>query len=59
MGPACVVVAAAAASAAAVWRVMGPELHTVPIPQCGYLCHEDLPDVVNRELLAFRADWRG
>jgi len=44
---------------AAIWRGMGTDVRTVPIPQCGHLCQEERPDVVNRELLAFLADWRG
>lgn len=44
---------------AAIWHSMGTDVRTVSIPQCGHLCHEEKPDVVNQELTAFLADWRG
>jgi len=44
---------------AAIWQSMGTDVRTVSIPQCGHLCQEERPDVVNQELLAFLASWRG
>ncbi|MBA2465749.1 MAG: alpha/beta hydrolase, partial [Nocardioidaceae bacterium] len=44
---------------AAIWQLMGTDVRTVSIPQCGHLCQEERPDVVNQELLAFLASWRG
>jgi len=37
----------------------GPDVRSVPIPQCGRLCQEERPDVVNGELLELLADWNG
>ncbi|MDT0616158.1 alpha/beta fold hydrolase [Streptomyces lancefieldiae] len=36
---------------------MARDVRGVPITQCGHLCQEERPDVVNRELLDFLADW--
>jgi haloacetate dehalogenase len=44
---------------AAVWRGMASNLRTVSIPQCGHLCQEERPDVVNAELLKFLEGWKG
>jgi haloacetate dehalogenase len=43
-----------------VWRGMvSGDLRTVGIPECGHLCQEERPDVVNAELLAFLENWNG
>ncbi|MCY4136432.1 MAG: alpha/beta hydrolase [bacterium] len=42
---------------AAVWATMADDLRTVEIPECGHLCQEERPDVVNAELLAFLDGW--
>ncbi|MFJ8542330.1 alpha/beta fold hydrolase [Streptomyces sp. NPDC093586] len=42
-----------------VWRGMARDVRGVPIAQCGHLCQEERPDVVNRELLDFLTDWNG
>ncbi|MFE6867285.1 alpha/beta fold hydrolase [Kitasatospora sp. NPDC057692] len=42
-----------------VWKGLADDVRGVPIPRCGHLCHEERPDVVNRELLDFLADWTG
>lgn len=44
---------------AEVWRTMATTLRAVPIPECGHLCQEERPDLVNAELSAFLDDWRG
>ncbi|MCE7011987.1 alpha/beta hydrolase [Kibdelosporangium philippinense] len=35
------------------WRAMAKDVRTVAIDQCGHLCHEEKPDIVNAELLEF------
>ncbi|MCF2131707.1 alpha/beta hydrolase [Strepomyces sp. STD 3.1] len=42
-----------------VWRTMASDVRTVGIPQCGHLCQEERPDVVNAELLKFLGPWTG
>ncbi|MFD5270450.1 alpha/beta fold hydrolase [Streptomyces sp. NPDC058335] len=42
-----------------VWKAMARDVRGVPIAQCGHLCQEERPDVVNRELLDFLAGWSG
>ncbi|MFF4717406.1 alpha/beta fold hydrolase [Streptomyces eurythermus] len=42
-----------------VWKSMARDVRGVPIARCGHLCQEERPDVVNRELLDFLADWSG
>ena len=44
---------------AEIWSGMTKNLRTVAIPECGHLCPEERPDVVNAELAAFLANWRG
>jgi Predicted hydrolases or acyltransferases (alpha/beta hydrolase superfamily) len=44
---------------AEVWRGMASDLRAVAIPECGHLCQEERPDVVNAELLAFLDSWNG
>ncbi len=44
---------------AAVWKSMADDLRTVAIPECGHLCQEERPDIVNAELLAFLDGWKG
>jgi haloacetate dehalogenase len=44
---------------AEVWRGMAEDLRAVAIPECGHLCQEERPDVVNEELLSFLAGWNG
>jgi haloacetate dehalogenase len=44
---------------AQVWQDMAPDVRTVAVPECGHLCQEERPDVVNAELLDFLAPWRG
>ena len=43
----------------AVWKSMGPDVTAVAIPECGHLCQEEQPEIVNAELLKFMADWQG
>ncbi|WP_449341539.1 alpha/beta fold hydrolase [Streptomyces canarius] len=38
---------------------MARDVRGVPIPQCGHLCQEEKPEVVNAELLAFLDGWSG
>lgn len=42
-----------------VWRGMARDVRGVAVPQCRHLPHEERPDVVNRELLAFLDGWGG
>lgn len=42
---------------AQVWRGMASDLRTVALPDCGHLCPEERPDLVNAALLDFLADW--
>ena len=42
-----------------VWRGMAKDVHGVGIPQCGRLCQEEQPDVVNKHLMNFLEDWGG
>lgn len=42
-----------------VWRGMAHDVRGVSIPRCAHLPHEERPDVVNRELLAFLGGWEG
>ena len=42
-----------------VWRGMAKDVHGVGIPQCGHLCQEEQPDVVNKHLMNFLEDWGG
>jgi len=42
-----------------VWRGMAKDVHGVGIPQCGHLCQEEQPDVVNKHLMKFLEDWGG
>ena len=42
-----------------IWRRMAKNLRAVPIPECGHLCQEERPDIVNEELAAFLIGWRG
>ena len=45
---------------AAIWREqMATDVRAVSIPRCGHLPHEERPDEVNRELLAFLEGWEG
>jgi haloacetate dehalogenase len=43
----------------AIWRQMARDVRGVSIPQCRHLPHEERPDIVNRELLAFLDGWTG
>ena len=40
-----------------VWRGMTHQVRGAPIAQCDHLPQEEQPEVVNQELLAFRAGW--
>ncbi|MGW1027166.1 alpha/beta fold hydrolase [Streptomyces sp. NPDC002577] len=42
-----------------VWKGLARNVRGVPIPQCGHLCQEERPDVVNTELLDFLTGWNG
>lgn len=42
-----------------VWRRMAEDVRGRGIPQCGHLCQEERPDVVNEELLSFLKGWAG
>jgi haloacetate dehalogenase len=42
-----------------VWRGMAKDVHGIGIPQCGHLCQEEQPDVVNKHLMNFLEDWGG
>jgi pimeloyl-ACP methyl ester carboxylesterase len=42
-----------------VWRGMAKDVRGVGMPQCGHLCQEERPDMVNEELLRFLKDWTG
>jgi haloacetate dehalogenase len=42
-----------------VWRGMAEDVRGLGIPQCGHLCQEERPDIVNEELLRFLKDWTG
>lgn len=37
----------------AVWRDMATDVRTRGIPRCGHLCHEERPQIINHEILAF------
>ncbi|MFI5613209.1 alpha/beta fold hydrolase [Amycolatopsis sp. NPDC051903] len=39
-----------------VWRGMASDVRAVALPQCGHLCPEERPDLVNDELLSFLAN---
>jgi pimeloyl-ACP methyl ester carboxylesterase len=39
-----------------VWQGMAQNVRGVGIPECGHLCPEERPDVVNEELLRFLED---
>jgi pimeloyl-ACP methyl ester carboxylesterase len=41
------------------WRGMAHDVRGISIPQCAHLPHEERPDVVNSDLLAFLSDWKG
>ncbi len=43
----------------AVWNSMGTDVTAVPIPECGHLCQEEQPEIVNAELLKFMDNWQG
>lgn len=38
---------------ATVWRGMGVDVRTVELPECGHLCQEEQPELVNKHLLNF------
>jgi pimeloyl-ACP methyl ester carboxylesterase len=42
-----------------IWRGMAKDVHGIGIPQCGHLCQEERPDLVNEHLLQFLKDWTG
>lgn len=42
-----------------VWKGMAHDVRGRAIPECGHLCQEERPDIVNAELLDFLADWKG
>jgi pimeloyl-ACP methyl ester carboxylesterase len=42
-----------------IWRGMAHDVRGVSIPQCAHLPHEERPDVVNSDLLAFLSGWKG
>lgn len=42
-----------------VWKGMARDVRGVPIDQCGHLCQEEKPEVVNVELLDFLVGWTG
>ena len=42
-----------------VWRGMAKDVRGIGIPQCGHLCQEEQPDVVNKHLMDFLEDWGG
>ncbi len=42
-----------------VWKTVAANVRGVAIPECGHLCQEERPDVVNHELAGFLADWKG
>lgn len=42
-----------------VWREMAQDIRGIAIPECGHLCQEERPDIVNSELLAFLSAWKG
>lgn len=44
---------------AEVWRGMATDLTAIPVPECGHLCQEEKPDVINAELLTFLSGWSG
>jgi haloacetate dehalogenase len=41
-----------------VWKTMADDVRGLGIPQCGHLCQEEQPEVVNQELLRFLAGWK-
>lgn len=43
----------------AVWETVASNVRGVAIPECGHLCHEEKPDVVNNELTSFLETWKG
>ncbi|WP_330249024.1 MULTISPECIES: alpha/beta hydrolase [unclassified Streptomyces] len=42
-----------------VWKGIARDVSRWAIAQCGHLCQEERPDVVNRELLDFLSEWNG
>jgi hypothetical protein len=42
-----------------VWRGMAEDVRGRGMPQCGHLCQEERPDIVNEELLRFLEGWTG
>jgi haloacetate dehalogenase len=42
-----------------VWRGMAEDVRGRGMPQCGHLCQEERPDIVNEELLRFLQGWTG
>ena len=42
-----------------VWRGMAEDVRGLGMSQCGHLCQEERPDIVNEELLRFLKDWTG
>jgi pimeloyl-ACP methyl ester carboxylesterase len=40
-----------------VWRGMAEDVRGRGMPQCGHLCQEERPDIVNEELMRFLQDW--
>ncbi len=45
---------------AAIWREqLATDVRAVSIPRCGHLAHEERPEEVKRELLAFLDGWEG
>lgn len=41
----------------AVWEQMAHNVRGGAIPECGHLCQEERPDIVNAQLLDFLSDW--
>ena len=44
---------------AEIWRERASQVTAIGIDQCGHLSLEEKPDVVNRAVTAFLADWKG
>jgi haloacetate dehalogenase len=40
-------------------RGLASDLRAVAFAECGHLCQEERPDVVNEELLSFLEGWSG
>ena len=38
---------------------MGTDVSAVALPECGHLCQEEQPDLVNEHLLTFLDGWQG